>query len=149
MSTGCGYALGVFSPNHHGEDTQGVYISSAWASALLVQSRWAMRRPRIAGRVTGTDSRAFFFNYYMTFFYPPGLGSLAGTSYITMKVDELKKGPASGSPASGLFPAYTKPEVEILVIHVERGYASSFSSGDAGGGVSTGSDFGWSDDIEL
>ena len=36
-----------------------IYIS-AWASALLVLARWAMRRPRIAERVTGTDSRAFF-----------------------------------------------------------------------------------------
>ena len=36
-----------------------LYIS-AWASALLVQTDWAMRRPQTVGRVTGTDSRAFF-----------------------------------------------------------------------------------------
>lgn len=34
---------------------------SAWASVLLVSTRWAMRRPRFVGRVTGTDSRASFF----------------------------------------------------------------------------------------
>ena len=41
-----------------------LYIS-AWASALLVQLRWAMRRPLCAGRVTGTDSRAFSFYVVM------------------------------------------------------------------------------------
>ena len=35
-----------------------LYIS-AWASALLVQTSRAMREPQTAGRVTGTDSRAF------------------------------------------------------------------------------------------
>ena len=37
-----------------------VYYISAWASALLVLLSWAMRRPQSVGRVTGTDSRAFF-----------------------------------------------------------------------------------------
>lgn len=37
------------------------YTYRAWASALLVLQWWAMRRPKVAGRVTGTDSRAFFF----------------------------------------------------------------------------------------
>ena len=36
-----------------------IYIQ-AWASALLVQLDWAMRRPSDVGRVTGTDSHAFF-----------------------------------------------------------------------------------------
>lgn len=36
------------------------YTYSAWASALLVHTEWVMRRPCIAGRVTGTDSHAFF-----------------------------------------------------------------------------------------
>ena len=31
---------------------------SAWASALLVLTGWAMRRPQSVGRVTVTDSRA-------------------------------------------------------------------------------------------
>ena len=35
------------------------YIS-AWASALLVLLWWAMRRPPSVGRVTSTDSHAFF-----------------------------------------------------------------------------------------
>ena len=39
------------------------YIS-AWASALLVLTGWAMRRPRVAGRVTVTDSRAFLYMYF-------------------------------------------------------------------------------------
>ena len=35
------------------------------ASALLVQQWWAMRRPLSVGRVTSTDSHAFFyFNMY-------------------------------------------------------------------------------------
>ena len=34
---------------------------SAWASALLVLTGWAMRRPQSVGRVTVTDSRAFLF----------------------------------------------------------------------------------------
>ena len=34
------------------------------SSALLVQTGWAMRRPCRVGRVTGTDSRAFFFIIY-------------------------------------------------------------------------------------
>ena len=38
---------------------QQIYIS-AWASALLVRQRWATRRPQAVGRVTGTDSHAFF-----------------------------------------------------------------------------------------
>lgn len=33
---------------------------SAWASALLVLTGWAMRRPQSVGRVTVTDSRAFY-----------------------------------------------------------------------------------------
>ena len=34
---------------------------SAWASALLVLTGWAMRRPQSVGRVTVTDSRACLF----------------------------------------------------------------------------------------
>lgn len=37
-----------------------VYTYSAWASALLVLIRWAMREPQSMGRVTDTDSHAFF-----------------------------------------------------------------------------------------
>ena len=37
-----------------------VYIS-AWASTLLVQLHWAMRRPRFVGRVTGRIPRFFYF----------------------------------------------------------------------------------------
>ena len=37
-----------------------VYIS-AWASTLLVQLHWAMRRPRFVGRVTGRIPRFFLF----------------------------------------------------------------------------------------
>ena len=36
-----------------------VYIS-AWASTLLVQQYWAMRRPRFVGRVTGRIPRFLF-----------------------------------------------------------------------------------------
>lgn len=36
------------------------YTISAWASALLVQLWWAMRKPQCVERVTGTDSHAFF-----------------------------------------------------------------------------------------
>ena len=38
-------------------------IISAWASALLVQTDWAMREPSIAGRVTGSATRASSFLY--------------------------------------------------------------------------------------
>ena len=52
-----------------------LYIS-AWAFALLVSAGWAMRRPLVAGRVTGTDSRAF--SFYMVnlilLFEPSGSG---------------------------------------------------------------------------
>jgi hypothetical protein len=37
-----------------------LYIS-AWASALLVQQRWAMRRPRVVGRVTVQTLTLFVF----------------------------------------------------------------------------------------
>ena len=44
--------------------TLSLYIS-AWAiSVLLDLASWAMRRPGVAGRVTGTDSRAF--SFYMS-----------------------------------------------------------------------------------
>jgi len=33
---------------------------SAWASSLLVPTRWAMRRPQSVGRAASTDSHAFF-----------------------------------------------------------------------------------------
>ena len=36
-----------------------VFIS-AWASTLLVQLHWAMRRPRFVGRVTGRIPRFYF-----------------------------------------------------------------------------------------
>ncbi len=36
-----------------------IYTHTAWASALLVQIEWAMRRPQTAGRVISADSRAF------------------------------------------------------------------------------------------
>ena len=45
-----------------------VYIS-AWASALLVRTGWAMRRPQSAGWVTGTDSRAFSLYTYHNFWF--------------------------------------------------------------------------------
>ena len=35
-----------------------IFIST-WASALLVQLWWAMRRPQCVEQVTGTDSHAF------------------------------------------------------------------------------------------
>jgi hypothetical protein len=38
------------------------FIISAWASALLVQQRWAVRRPRIVGRVTVQTLTLFSFN---------------------------------------------------------------------------------------
>ena len=41
-----------------------VYIS-AWASTLLVQLHWAMRRPRFVGRVTGRIPRFYFAVYYI------------------------------------------------------------------------------------
>lgn len=46
-------------------------------------------------------------------------------------------------------PAYTQPEVEILTVQVEKGYLSSFSSGESGGDVATDGDFGWSDDVDF
>jgi hypothetical protein len=41
----------------------GVYIS-AWASALLVQQWWAMRRPQAVGRVTVQTLTLFFCAYF-------------------------------------------------------------------------------------
>lgn len=39
---------------------KGVIYIQAWASALLVLTDWAMRRPLYVGRVTGTNSHVFF-----------------------------------------------------------------------------------------
>lgn len=44
---------------------------------------------------------------------------------------------------------YTQPKVEVLSIQVEKGFLTSFSSGDSEGSVSTDGDFGWDDEIEL
>ena len=56
---------GVYSPAggipyYYIRYTKGAIYIQAWASALLVQLDWAMRRPSDVGRVTGTDSHAFF-----------------------------------------------------------------------------------------
>ena len=58
-----------------------IYIS-AWASALLVQLNWAMRRPRSVGRVTGTDSRAFFIKVRDLILLIYSLGNLAVKNVI-------------------------------------------------------------------
>lgn len=51
-----------------------LYIS-AWASALLVQTVWAMRRPYDVGRVTSTDSHVFSYIEKDTS-YPPKRGKI-------------------------------------------------------------------------
>ena len=43
-----------------------LYIS-AWASALLVQTTMGMQEPQGVGRVTSTDSRAFFIYRYRNY----------------------------------------------------------------------------------
>ncbi len=51
------------------------YYISAWASALLVSTGWAMPEPQSVGRVTGTDSHAFYFKYPLR-----GCGGESGTA---------------------------------------------------------------------
>ena len=63
----------------------GVYTYTAWASALLVLSDWAMRRPRSVGRATGTDSRAFSVCNNPFIFNPTGSGSPPAKTKKAMK----------------------------------------------------------------
>ncbi len=53
--------VGMITMRFRGRECHGVitYHHTAWGSALLVRLQWAMLRPRIVGRVTGTDSHAF------------------------------------------------------------------------------------------
>lgn len=49
----------------------GVYTYTAWASALLVLSDWAMRRPRSVGRATGKVPTLFSYIHAKTLIYQP------------------------------------------------------------------------------
>lgn len=51
---------------------ESVHIS-AWASTLLVQQHWAMRRPRFVGRVTGRGVHAFLLcSYFLVIYFRTG-----------------------------------------------------------------------------
>ena len=50
------YSICLFQASVH---CGSIYIS-AWASALLVSTGWAMREPQSVGRVTDENSHAFF-----------------------------------------------------------------------------------------
>lgn len=51
------------------------YYISAWASALLVSTRWAMPEPLHVGRVTGQIPTLFYFKYPLR-----GCGGESGTA---------------------------------------------------------------------
>ena len=65
------------------------YHITAWASALLVLIRWAMREPLKVGRVTGTDSHAFSFlghkSLSRNFFFA---GESQGIFYVMCRCDK-------------------------------------------------------------
>ena len=78
------------------------------------------------GRVTGTDSRAFSFyvlNAFLLFIEPSGSGNLR-----TIKLTNVMK---TKSFAENVI-KYQAPQVEIIEVEVEKGFATSGNGGDYG-----------------
>ena len=82
---------------------------------------WAMREPLRAGRVTGTDSPPFFiYELIKIYLELSGSGNLPTIHLLSnMKVTDFS------FQSENLAVEYVAPQVEIIEVEVEKGFAQS------------------------